>query len=242
MARFARANNEKAHTEVLKSELQIVSQALSVITNQISSLKQEQSNLKSGSALIREENERTKLDTERRLKEVYDKEKALESKEQEVQAYFDDKESKSKGLEQDARNKVLKLKETESLFRATIYDQEQDIIYNAGRILEQENQIKNSILTLEEIRVKIQSLGSEFRNLKQQRDKELGDIHKQIVVSSQELIDTRLLIEDEKTKISKPMELLRRANEEINRRKSDLDIFKTQLDNHWEDILRRKNK
>ncbi len=245
MATFKEAiqeQNRVAHTQVLRTEYEIISEALSSTSKKNSLIRKENESLLVLQEEIKKENERVRQNTNELTKQTDEKIQTLESKEQEITSRYNEKEASCKSLEQDSRDKVLKLKDTEALFRSVIYDQEQVMNRNSQLISFQEHEIKTNGLTLEDIHVKILQSKGELRGVQLTKTQELNNLDKQIKDKSTELETVSKLVQDERDKISKPMELLHQANREINQKKADLDIYKNQLDDHWEDILRRKNK
>ncbi len=229
MARFAQAKNQEAHAVVLKSELQIISQALSEKSIELSLVTRQTQEMRSEGVLIREENERIRQNSFELNKQIDEKTSSLESK-----------ETKSKSIEQKARGEVLRLeaqiKQAKEALAAQVF-RYQD---NNLALAIQENEMATNQLTLDDIRGKISAHNEDLRLGKLAKNKLLIELDKQIKDKSKELETVASMLEAERVKISMPMELLRRANQEINQKKADLDIFKNQLDDHWEDVLRRR--
>ncbi len=229
--------DQTAHGQVLRSEVEVFKVKLQEMAEELNLTKDLNKKLKDENTLLSDENVLLKEKNKEIDKEIYEKIQTLESKKQEVATYCNEKEASCKSLEQNSRDKVLKLIQTEQLYHDTIGVQRKEIDTNSQLLSYQEHDIKSNELTLEDIHVKIQQSKGELRSIEGVKQARLTELDKQIKDKSTELITLSSLVEQEKLKISKPMELLDKANQEINQATRDLRIAQSQIAQRWEKVF-----
>lgn len=229
-----RKENEKAATLVLRSEFETIKTALSKIADEHNDTVKRNKYLCIINDSIIED---IKIRKDFLLKldiEYNEKIKTLEGKEQEITTLCHDKEAKSKGIEQESRDKVLVFESRYRDINVLLGKQVVEFSQISAIMSKLKEDINQSQLTLNGIHGRIHESKKELRAIKLAKDDELTELDKQIKDKSNGLETVSVLLQQERDKISKPMELLREASQEINKAKQDLDIAQSQIAQRWE--------
>lgn len=237
MADFKQAIREKnrvAHTQVLRSEFENMSETLASISEKNSLAQKDNEFLLEQGRQLLFVRESIKVEIEELNKQIDEKIKTLESKEQETTARCDDKETKSKSLEQKSRDKVLALEDRTRKIDIVLGEQVRLHSQLTSIISSQQQNITSGTLTLDEIHVKILESNEELRTISLAKTKQLTELDKQIKDKSNELETVVRLVDEERAKISKPMELLRSEEQRLMYKEKDLNILQGQVQARWQ--------
>lgn len=221
--------NSKEHLKVVQSNIRIANEQLSDILNKVSKAKEELISSK-------EELEIISLSSKDILNKIEEKQNELNNKELSLfkrESLIDDKEKVSQENIKVLDNTIKELKSSIVILKNN-YNKQKELLDNDIVVLN--NKIKELKLVLNELTEDYKSKSSLKRNIedeinilittKERLEKELDSFKKQ---SSIEMDKISLLINEEKGKITAPLDLLRREQNKLEKEKINLAIIKNRL-------------